>query len=366
MHQGLDETLAEESSSKKPRKVFVENLPDVLDRAHSAIILSLSNGVLREVGGEKTAAVLWKKLEDLYTKKSIAKRLATKKKLYTLQMEEGSSITDYIDAFNKIILDLEDINVKIDDEDKAKILMCSLPSSFEHLVDTLIYRRQTLTMVDVKETLSSKAATRRESREVEGLIARGRSEKKESNKGKKKISKSRSKNMKCFHCHKEGHFKKDCPEKKNKPKDTREKTGDAAVASKSQEYDGYDSARVLLVTDDQARGNWVLDSSCSFHMCPNKNLFLNFEAYDGGVIVMGNNTICKVVEKGIIRLKMLDGMTRELANVRHVPDLKRNLISLGMLDKMGCLVKMESGTLKVMSGSIVLMKGSLSNGLYVL
>ncbi|KAH9648835.1 hypothetical protein KPL70_025759 [Citrus sinensis] len=366
VHQGLDEALAEESSSKKPRKVSVEDLPDVLDRAHSAIILSLGDGVLREVGGEKTAAGLWKKLEDLYTKKSMAKRLATKKKLYKLQMEEGSSITDHIDAFNKIILDLEDINVKIDDEDKAMILLCSLPSSFEHLVDTLMYERQPLTMVDVKETLSSKAATKNESREAGSLMARGRSEKKEGNKGKKKRSKSRSKNMKCFHCHKECHFKKDCQEKKNKPKDTREKTGDAAVASESQEYDGYDSAGVLLVTDDQTKGNWVLDSGCSFHMCPNKNLFLNYEAYDGGVVVMGNDAIFKVVGKGIIRLKMLDGMTRELANVRHVPDLKRNLISLGMLDKMGCLVKLESGTLKVMRGSMVLMKGSLSNGLYVL
>ncbi|KAH9771320.1 hypothetical protein KPL71_012662 [Citrus sinensis] len=273
-----------------PRKVSDEDLSDVLDKAHSAIILSLGDGVLREVSGEITAAGLWKKLEDLYTKKSMAKRLATKKKLYTLQMEEGSSITDHIDAFNNIILDLEDINVKIDDEDKVMILLCLLPSSYEHLVDTLMYRRQTLTMVDVKETLSSKVTTKRESREAECLMARRRSEKKESNKGKKKISKSRSKNMKCFHCHKEGHFNKDCLEMKNKLKDIKEKIGDAAGASESQEYDGYDSTRVLIITDDQ---------------------------------------------------------------------------TIGMLDKMGCLVKLESGTLKV-RGSMVLMKGSLSNGLYVL
>ena len=81
---------------------------------------------------------------------------------------------------------------------------------------------------------------------------------------------------------------------------------------------------------------------------------------------MGNVAICKVVGKDIIRLKMLDGMTRELIDVRHVPDLKRNLISFGMLDKMGYFVKLELGTLKVMRGSMVLMKGSLSNGLYVL
>lgn len=154
----------------------------------------------------------------------MAKRLATKKNLYTLQIEKGSSITNYINVFKKIILDLEDINVKINDEDKTIILLFSLPNSYEHLVDTLIYGRQTITMVDVKETLSSKDVTKRESREAKGLMARGRSEKKESNKGKKKKSKSRSKNMKCFQCHKKGHFKKDCPKRKNKPKDTREKT----------------------------------------------------------------------------------------------------------------------------------------------
>ncbi|KAH9780126.1 hypothetical protein KPL71_007968 [Citrus sinensis] len=366
VHQGLDEALAEVTSPKKPRKISDDDLPDVLDRAHSAIILSLGDGVLREVGGETTATGLWKKLEDLYTKKSMAKRLATKKKLYTLQMEEGSSIFDHIDAFNKIILDLEDINVKIDDEDKAMILLCSLPSSYEHLVDTLMYGRQSLSMVDVKETLSSKAASKKEASHGEGLTVRGRPEKREGGKGKKKRSKSRPKNMKCFHCHKEGHFKKDCPERKNKGKETKEKTGDAAVASEGQESDGYDSAGVLIVSDGASRGNWVLDSGCSFHMCPNRNLFKNYETYDGGIVVMGNDASCRVIGKGTIKLKMLDGTIRELANVRHVPDLKRNLISLGMLDKMGCVIKLESGILKVLKGSMVLMKGNLDNGLYVL
>ncbi|KAH9657209.1 hypothetical protein KPL70_022963 [Citrus sinensis] len=342
VHQGLDEALAEITSPKKLRKISEDDLPDVLDRAHNAIFLSLGDGVLREVGGETTAAGLWKKLEDLYTKKSMAKRLATKKKLYTLQMEEGSSISDHIDPFNKIILDLEDINVKIDDKDKAMILLCSLPSSYEHLVDTLIM----------------------EDSPFRWWI--GRPEKREGGQGKKKRSKSRPKNMKCFHCHKEGHFKMDCPERKYKSKEIKEKIGDAAVASERQESDGYDSAGVLIVSDGASRGNWVLDSGCSFHMCPNRNFFKNYETYDGGIVVMGNDASCRVIGRGTIKLKMLDGTIRELTNVRHIPDLKRDLISLGMLDKIGCVIKLESGTLKVLKGSMVLMKGNLDNGLYVL
>lgn len=70
----------------------------------------------------------------------MAKRLATKKKLYIPQMKERSSVLDYINVFNKIILDLEDINVKSNDKNKTMIILCSLPSSYEHRVDTLMYR----------------------------------------------------------------------------------------------------------------------------------------------------------------------------------------------------------------------------------
>ena len=77
--------------------------------------------------------------------------IPTKNKLYTFEIEEGSLISYHIDAFNKIILDLEDINVKIDDKGESMILLCSLPNSYEHLVDTLMYGRQTLSMVDVRK-----------------------------------------------------------------------------------------------------------------------------------------------------------------------------------------------------------------------
>ena len=149
-----------------------------MDKAHNNIILSLGDGVLREVGDQTTTTGLWKKLEDLYTKKSLTKRWSTKKRLCTLQMEKGSSLTTNIDAFNKIILDLEGINVKIEDEGKHIILLSLLPPSYEHFVDTLLYGKYSLTMQDVKEALSSKESSKKlEIRDGEGLTVRGRLEK---------------------------------------------------------------------------------------------------------------------------------------------------------------------------------------------
>lgn len=40
-------------------------------------------------------------------------------------------------------------------------------------------------------------------------------------------------------------------------------------------------------------------------------------------------------------MKFSDGMIKDLENVKHMPELKKNLISLGMLDKMGCLVNCD-------------------------
>ena len=135
-------------------------------------------------------------------------------------MEECSSLANHIDNFNRIILNLEDINVKLEDEDKAIILLSFLLPSYEHFVDTLLYGRQSIIIVDIKDSLSSKEVTKKaETNDGESLMARERPEKKENNK-KKKMGKSKSKDkvLKCFHYHKEGHFKRDCLDKKNKSK----------------------------------------------------------------------------------------------------------------------------------------------------
>ena len=46
---------------------------------------------------------------------------------------------------------------------------------------------------------------------------------------------------------------------------------------------------------------------------------------------MGNNMPCKTIGIGSIKIRIHDGIVRTLSNVQHVPDLKKNLISLAPL-----------------------------------
>jgi hypothetical protein len=39
---------------------------------------------------EKSTAILWKKLEELYMTKSVANKLRLKERLYTIRMSEGT------------------------------------------------------------------------------------------------------------------------------------------------------------------------------------------------------------------------------------------------------------------------------------
>ena len=62
-------------------------------------------------------------------------------------MIEGASLDEYIDEFNKVCDELETIDEGLSDESTALLLINSLPKSYEHFVDALLYGRQTLSFV---------------------------------------------------------------------------------------------------------------------------------------------------------------------------------------------------------------------------
>lgn len=51
---------------------------------------------------------------------------------------------------------------------------------------------------------------------------------------------------------------------------------------------------------------------------------------------MGNNNSCKIIGIGSVSLRFKNGSVTLLRNIRHVSTLKNNLISLVMLDSIGC------------------------------
>ena len=106
--------------------------------------------------------------------------------------------------------------------------------------------------------------------------------------------------------------------------------------------------------------SWIMDSGCSFHIYPNKEWFESLHDADGNA-TPGNNQLCSVQGIGSIRLKMQNQSVKVLSDVRWIPEVKRNLISLK-----GCSFLSSGGKMLVKKGEDVVMKAERRGSLYYL
>ncbi|KAL8478373.1 hypothetical protein ACS0TY_030329 [Phlomoides rotata] len=140
VHHGLASALKTEESEKS--SATAAKKVEINEKAHSAIILCLGDKPLREVSKEKTVIDVWRKLESLYQTKSVSNKLYVKQKLLDFRMSEGKDLNEKLDTFNKYIDDLEDLDVKMEDDDKALMLLNALPKSLDSFKDSVLFGNQ--------------------------------------------------------------------------------------------------------------------------------------------------------------------------------------------------------------------------------
>ena len=81
--------------------------------------------MLREIVKMNSAVEVWLKLKSLYMTKNLSNRLYLKVRFFTCKMAECNDSQDHIDEFNKLIMDLENIGVEDEDENKTLVLLHS-------------------------------------------------------------------------------------------------------------------------------------------------------------------------------------------------------------------------------------------------
>nr|GEZ45589.1 retrovirus-related Pol polyprotein from transposon TNT 1-94 [Tanacetum cinerariifolium] len=199
------------------------------------------------------------------------------------------------------------LGVKVDDEDQALILLCSLPGSDENFVDTMLYGRITISVNDVKDAFLSKKLKIKVSRD-EGsgsdlFAGRGRSQERNNrNERKKEIQRVESSN-----------------------------SGSVAVVQDGS--DDEDFGDVLMVCSASIVDTWIMDTGASHRMTFSRDLFTSFKEWNG-TVKLGDDAVLSLKGSGIVQIKMHDGIVRKF-DCWFVPGLKKNLISFGTLAKNG-------------------------------
>ncbi|KAL5841980.1 hypothetical protein ACOSQ3_012583 [Xanthoceras sorbifolium] len=349
---------------KKPDDMKEEDW-NLLDRQALGVIrLTLSRNVAFNIVKEKTTAGLITALSNMYEKPSASNKVHLMRRLFNLRMAEGASVAQHLNEHNTITTQLSSVEIEFDEEVRALILLSSLPDSWNATVTAVSSSsgNNKLKFDDVRDLVLSEEIRRRESGEASSSSAlqtesRGRTSERSSyrSRSKSRRGKSRSgkKDFSCYNCGKKGHFKRDCRAPK---KDT----GTQESANVTEE-----AGDAMILSVNSPIESWILNSGASFHATLCREIMENYVSGNFGKVHLADDETLKIVGKGDIRLKLPNGSTWKLQGVRHIPGLKRNLISIGQLDGEGYCTTFSGCEWKITKGALVVARGKKCGTLYV-
>ncbi|KAG8501335.1 hypothetical protein CXB51_003507 [Gossypium anomalum] len=304
---------------------------------------------------EKTAAALWKRLEHICMSKTLTSKLHMNQRLYAHHLEKGVSMHERLIVFKEILSNLEAMEVQYDKEDLGLILLCLLPPSYSNFRDMILYSRESLIVDEVYDYLTSYD-------KMKHLVVNSTL--------RERVSLFVGDKIEMLVMIVEGHrngilavnLRVDRSlqtENKIKREAANQKGIQPENFGETDVVEDYSDSELLVafVNSSEVSEEWILDSGCTFHMSPNRDWFTTYEIMSEGVVLMENNASCKIAGIGMIKVKMFDGVVKTLGDVRHVPELKRNLISLSIVDSKGYRYTTESEVLKISKDSLIVMKG---------
>ncbi|CAA0827628.1 cysteine-rich RLK (RECEPTOR-like protein kinase) 8, partial [Striga hermonthica] len=166
------------------------------------------------------------------------------------------------------------------------------------------------------------------------------------NKGNNKVN--LKSNQECYHCGKNGHWKRNCKE--------------YLASLKSS---GIYFVEVNLSVNDSS---WVLDTGCGSHICNELQMMARSRKleHDETILRTGNGARVAALAVGTVNLVMNGGNCLSLNNCLYVPEIIKNIISIPVLDREGYKFVIGKGKCSIFQDTSFIYSGNLTNGLYTI
>ena len=315
------------------------------NRALAIIVLSIDPSLLYLLSDPTDPTAVWERLSTQFQKKTWANKLALRRRLHLLQLKEGQSVQEHVQALTEIFNELSIIGDNIDDEDRVVYLLASLPDSYEMLVTALEANTEVPIMETVIERLlHEEQILKLKKKNQECPPSRDAKEEVMTLRHKKK-------GPRCHFCKKFGHIQRNCHELERKlalergsPSSRQFKRTEHKINSVNarDQYNSSDSKVVSLVVQDQhalsvgvnnqADVEWIVDSGATCHVCHDNSLFSELQNLEKPLdIVLGDGRTLKATGRGTVILILESGSLRrkcKFNDVLYVSELTYNLLSV--------------------------------------
>jgi len=253
-------------------------------------------------------------------------------------------VTQHLNEFNTITNQLSSVDIDFDNEIHTLIVLASLSNSWEAIRIAMSNStgKSKLKYEDIRYLILSEEMYRRDSSKAScsdatlNLERRGRGYGKNSGRGRSRSRKGKSESgsgnqPKCWNCGKIGHFKND--------------------------------ALILFV--DSPLDSWVLDSGASFHPTAIHEVLEKYVAENFFKVFLANGSALDIVGMCDVRIRVHSDLVWKLQKVRHVSELKENLISMGQLDEEWHAISFYGSKWKVSTGAKILARGYKIGTIYM-
>ncbi|GFZ15922.1 cupredoxin superfamily protein [Actinidia rufa] len=303
----------------------------VLDRkALGTIRLTLSSSVAFNISKEKTTSGLMAALSKMYEKPSASNKVYLMKRLFNMKMANDGRVAEHLNNFNTVTSQLNNssgsskFKVRRGGHNSQRRIMQKIQRGCRDVRKCFEYKTR-----EISQSRKQQRSLKIKVGEIQGS--------------------TREKDAECYNCEKKGHFAKYC-------KSPKKQTDDQRCKNSVNVSDNGDSEALVLsvATYDDV---WIVDLGASFHATYQKEILHNYVKGDFGKVYLGDDEPCSIIGKGEVQISLTYGTTLHLKDVRHVPNLKRNLISVGQLATSGCKTIFTDDSWKVTKGAMVMAHG---------
>ncbi|KAK9034771.1 hypothetical protein V6N11_076828 [Hibiscus sabdariffa] len=253
------------NASRADKDKYKKHMDDMLDVG--CLMLATMTPELQKQHEDMVAYEMIQNLKDIYEGQARQERYETSKALFQCKMSEGAQVGAHVIKMMGYIQTLEKLGFALNNELAIDVILQSLLDSFDQFVLNFNMNEinktlpQFLGMLRTAKSNMKKGGSKsilmvREAKRNEKKVAKSKGVGKTKSKGKEALKPKGgvSKDGKCFHCGKTGHWKRNCPMYLEDVKKAK-----AVGASVSGIY--------VIDVNMSTSPSWVLDIGCGSHIC---------------------------------------------------------------------------------------------------
>lgn len=282
-----------------------------------------------------TAKEIWDALGKAFNDDGLMRCWGLMRTITNTRLENCASMEQYVDTIMTTANKMTHTGLEVTDQWLSIFLLAGLSDDYKPMILAMDSTGAKITADYVKTKLLQHSSIETPSNDTNALYSRNNSNRGKNNSGggysngnssNGKNNNSKRNDMNCYGCGKQGHIKRNCPEKR----DESEVTSLFCMAAKQ-----------LSKSNDV-----FVDSGASTHMFNDERWFTRQRPGKADSVCVANNSEIDVRFTGTTKLSCNRGdqcdMDVNLEDSICVPDLCTNLLSVYQLDERGCKIVFQN------------------------